>query len=185
MLAFTAGVSLLTGLVFGLAPALQGSRADLVTELKDRTSAPSGHRWYGARNLLVMAQVALSFVALASAGMFLRSLANARGIDPGFDGSRLAVLGINPGTQGFDEARTRELYRRVTERMSGVAGVEAVTLATSVPLFDGGIRAHRVPRRAGSEGSAQRAHDADESGGRRLLRGDGHSGREGAWHHLH
>ena len=59
-----------------------------------------------------MAQVALSFVALASAGMFLRSLGNARGIDPGFDGSRLAVLGINPGTQGFDEARTRELYRR-------------------------------------------------------------------------
>ena len=83
VLAFTAGVSLLTGVVFGLAPALQGSRADLVTELKDRTSAPSGHRWYGARNLLVMAQVALSFVALASAGMFLRSLANARGIDPG------------------------------------------------------------------------------------------------------
>ncbi len=139
VLAFTAGVSLLTGLIFGLAPALQGSRADLITELKDRTSAPSGHRWYGARNLLVMAQVALSFVALASAGMFLRSLANARGIDPGFDGSRLAVLGINPGTQGFDEARTRELYRRVTERISGVAGVEAVTLATSVPLFGGGF----------------------------------------------
>ncbi len=86
-----------------------------------------------------MAQVALSFVALASAGMFLRSLANARGIDPGFDGSRLAVLGINPGTQGFDEARTRELYRRVTERLSGVAGVEAVTLSTSVPLFGGGF----------------------------------------------
>ena len=139
VLAFTAGVSLLTGLVFGLAPALQGSRADLITELKDRTSAPSGHRWYGARNLLVMAQVALSFVALASAGMFLRSLANARGIDPGFDGSRLAVLGINPGTQGFDEARTRELYRRVTERLSGVAGVEAVTLSTTVPLFGGGF----------------------------------------------
>ena len=139
VLAFTAGVSVLTGLIFGLAPALQGSRADLITELKDRTSAPSGHRWYGARNLLVMAQVALSFVALASAGMFLRSLANARGIDPGFDGSRLAVLSINPGTQGFDEARTRELYRRVTERLSGVAGVEAVTLSTTVPLFGGGF----------------------------------------------
>ncbi len=139
VLAFTVGVSLLTGLIFGLAPALQSSRADLVTELKDRTSVPTGYRWYGARNLLVMAQVALSFIALASAGMFLRSLANARGIDPGFDGSRLAVLGINPGTQGFDEARTRELYRRVSERLRGVAGVEAVTLSTGVPLFGGGL----------------------------------------------
>jgi predicted permease len=82
---------------------------------------------------------ALWCVALPSAGMFLRSLANARGIDPGFDGSRLAVLGINPGTQGFDEAGTRELYRRVAERLSGVGGVEAVTLSSSVPLFGGGL----------------------------------------------
>ena len=126
-----------------------------------------------------MAQVALSFVALASAGMFLRSLANARGIDPGFDGSRLAVLGINPGTQGFDEARTRELYRRVTERMRGVAGVEAVTLATSVPLFGGGFGRTVFRDGQDTEGSAQRAHDADEPGGRRLLRGAGHPGGEG------
>jgi macrolide transport system ATP-binding/permease protein len=133
------GVSVLTGLIFGLAPALQGSRADLVTELKDRTSAPSGSHWYSTRNLLVVAQVTLSFVALAGAGMFLRSLANAQQIDTGFDGSRVAVLGINPGTQGYDEARTRELYRRVNERLSGVAGVEAVTLSTGVPLFAGGF----------------------------------------------
>jgi predicted permease len=139
VLLFTAGVSLLTGIIFGLAPALQGSRADLVTELKDRTSAPSGSRWISAKNVLVMAQVTLSFVALAAAGLFLRSLANAQEIDTGFDGSRFAILGINPGTQGYDEARTRELYRRVEERLQGVAGVEAVTLSTSVPLFGGGL----------------------------------------------
>ena len=139
VIAFTVGVSLFTGLVFGLAPALQGSRADLVTELKDRTSAPSGSRWFGVRNVLVMAQVALSFIALAGAGMFLRSLLNAQAIDTGFDGRRHAVLFINPGTQGFDESRTRELYRRILDRLQGTPGVESATLATGVPLFGGGL----------------------------------------------
>jgi len=139
VIAFTVGVSLFTGLVFGLAPALQGSRADLVTELKDRTSAPSGSRWFGVRNVLVMAQVTLSFIALAGAGMFLRSLLNAQAIDTGFDGRRQAVLFINPGTQGFDEARTRELYCRILDRLQGTPGVESATLATGVPLFGGGL----------------------------------------------
>lgn len=139
VIAFTVGLSVLTGLIFGLAPALQGSRADLVTELKDRTSAPTGSHWHSTRHLLVVAQVTLSFVALAGAGMFLRSLANAQRIDIGFDSSGVAVIGINPGTQGYDEARTRELYRRVGERVGGVAGVEAVTISTGVPLFGGGL----------------------------------------------
>ncbi|MEZ5420062.1 MAG: FtsX-like permease family protein [Vicinamibacterales bacterium] len=139
VLGFTLAISVVTGLVFGLLPALQASRPDLVTELKDRSSVPSGSRRLSARNVLVVVQVALSFVALAGAGLFLRSLANAQGIDPGFDGSRLAVVGLNPGTQGYDEARTRDLYRRVIERLQGVAGVEAVTLSTSVPLFGGGL----------------------------------------------
>jgi putative ABC transport system permease protein len=136
---FTVGVSLLTGILFGLAPALQSSRPDLVMELKERTSVPSGTRWYNARNLLVVGQVGLSFVALVSAGLFLRSLANAQQIDPGFDVDKLMILGINPGTQGFNEARGRELYRRAIERLSGTAGVETVTVATGVPLFGGGL----------------------------------------------
>jgi predicted permease len=139
VIAFTVGVSFFTGLAFGLVPALQGSRADLVTELKDRSSAPSGSRWFGVRNLLVVAQVMLSFVALAGAGMFLRSLLNAQAIDTGFDGRRQAVLFINPGTQGFDEARSRELYRRLLDRLRATPGVESATLATSVPLFGGGL----------------------------------------------
>lgn len=139
VLGFTVVVAIVTGLVFGLIPALQGSRQDLVTELKDRSSAPSGSRRFGIRNVLVVGQVALSFVALAGAGLFLRSLLHAQAIDVGFDGSRLAVLAINPGTQGFDEPRTRELYRRILERLSAVGGVEAATLSTGVPLFGGGL----------------------------------------------
>ena len=139
VLAFTAAVSIVTGLLFGLAPALQSSRPDLVLELKERTSVPSGSHWYSARNLLVVGQVGLSFVALVSAGLFLRSLGNAQQIDPGFDGERLVILGMNAGTQGFDEPRGRELYRRTLERLEGVAGVEAVTMSTGVPLFGGGL----------------------------------------------
>jgi predicted permease len=132
-------VSLVTGFLFGLAPALQSSRSDLVVELKERTSVPSGSHWYSVRNLLVVGQVGLSFVALVSAGLFLRSLGNAQQIDPGFDGDRLMILGINAGTQGFDEPRGRELYRRTIERLQGVAGVDAVTVSTGVPLFGGGL----------------------------------------------
>jgi predicted permease len=136
---FTIAVSVLTGILFGLAPALQASRAELVTELKERTTVPSGSHWYSARNVLVVGQVGLSFMALVSAGLFLRSLGNAQQIDPGFDADRLIVLGVSPGTNGYDEPRGRELYRRAMERVSSVAGVESVSIATSVPLFNGGF----------------------------------------------
>ena len=136
---FTIVVSVLTGILFGLAPALQSSRAELVTELKERTTVPSGSHWYSARNVLVVGQVGLSFIALVSAGLFLRSLGNAQQIDPGFDADRLIVLGVSPGTNGYDESRGRELYRRIMERVSSVAGVDSVSIATSVPLFNGGF----------------------------------------------
>jgi predicted permease len=139
VIAFTAAVSLITGLVFGLAPAMQSSRADLVLELKERASVPSGSHWYSMRNLLVVGQVGLSFIALFSAGLFLRSLGNAQQIDPGFDADRLLILGVSPGTNGYDEPRGRELYRRMIERASGVAGVESAAIATAVPFFNGGF----------------------------------------------
>ena len=136
---FTVGVSLATGVLFGLVPALQSSRPNLVTELKERTSVPSGSRWYGVRNLLVVGQVGLSFIALVSAGLFLRSLGNAQRIDPGFDAERLLVLGASPGTNGYDDVRGAELYRRMLARASAVAGVESAAVATAVPLFNGGF----------------------------------------------
>jgi predicted permease len=139
VLGFALAVSVATALLCGLAPALQASRPDLVTELKERTTLTSGTRWYNARHLLVIGQVALSLVTLVAAGLFLRSLGNAQRIDLGFDGDRLMVLSMNAGTQGFDEARGRELYRRTLERLSGVAGVESATLSSAVPLFNGGF----------------------------------------------
>jgi macrolide transport system ATP-binding/permease protein len=139
VLAFAALASLATGVLFGLVPAIQASRPDMVTELKERTTLAGGTRWYNVRHLLVAGQVALSLIALVSAGLFLRSMANAQRIDVGFDSDRLMVLGINAGTQGFDEARGRDLYRRVLERLSSVPGVGSATLSTAIPLFNGGF----------------------------------------------
>src|SRR4030095_14518389 len=136
---FAAAVSLAPGLLFGLAPAFQSSRPDLVTELKERSQQSGGAHWYNVRHLLVIGQGALSLVALVSAGLFVRSLANAQRIDLGFDSDHLIVLGMNAGTQGFNEARGRDLYRRVQERLAGVPGVQSATLANAVPMFAGGF----------------------------------------------
>ena len=139
VLGFAMAVSLITGLLFGLAPALQASRPDLVTELKERTTLSSGTRWYNVRHLLVVGQVALSLITLVTAGLFLRSLGNAQQTDLGFDGDRVIVLSMNAGTQGFNEARGRDLYRRALERLAGAPGVESVTLSSALPLFNGGF----------------------------------------------
>jgi predicted permease len=140
VLAFTAIVAIATGIVFGLAPAIQASRPDLAVELKEKTSAPLGsNRVMSLRNVLVMAQVALSLVALIGAGLFLRSLQNAQRIDPGFDSEHLAVLSFDLGAQGYTEARGHEFVRGATERASTIAGVQAATVANNVPLFQGGF----------------------------------------------
>ena len=140
VLAFTIGVSLVTGIVFGLAPAIQASRPDLVVELKEKTSAPSGsNKIFSLRNLLVAAQVALSLVALIGAGLFLRSMQNAQQIKPGFDAEHLAVLSFDLGAAGYTEERGRQFQKDVIERAAQVPGVQAATIASTVPLFNGGF----------------------------------------------
>jgi putative ABC transport system permease protein len=140
VLLFTIGVSLVTGVLFGLAPAIQASRPDLVVELKERSSAPNGsNRLFSLRNILVAAQVALSLVALIGAGLFLRSMENAQRINPGFDASHLASVSFDLGAQGYTEERGRQFQQAVVERAAAVAGVQAATLASTVPLFNGGF----------------------------------------------
>jgi predicted permease len=140
VLVFTALVSLLTAVVFGLAPALSASRPDLVAELKQRAGGSAGsNRPWSLRNLLVAGQVALSLVALVGAGLFVKSLGRAQRIAPGFDHERLAVLTVNLGAQGYDEARGREFQRLMLERARALPGVERATLSTGIPLFQGDI----------------------------------------------
>jgi predicted permease len=140
VLVFTAAISLATGVLFGLVPALQFSRPDLALELKDRSSQPSGtHRRVTARNALVVAQIALSFVALIGAGLFLRSLDQARAINPGFDADRLAVLSFDLATQGMPPDAAVERQRQIIERVRRIAGVERAAYATATPLGGGGF----------------------------------------------
>ncbi len=140
VLLFTMGIAVFTGLLFGLAPALQASRANLVNELKDRTSpAMSGSSILGLRSLLVIAQVALSLVALIGAGLFLRSLQNAQHINPGFETEKLAVMTFDLGSQGYDQTRGRQFHRNVLERIRSIPGVKSTTFATIIPLFGGGL----------------------------------------------
>ena len=140
VLLFTIAVSIVTGVLFGLAPAVQASRPDLVVELKERTSAPTGSsHLFSLRNLLVTAQIALSLVALIGAGLFLRSLQHAQQITPGFDAGHLAVLSFDLGAQGYTEERGRQFQQRVLERAASVPGVQSATVASTVPLFNGGF----------------------------------------------
>src|SRR6266545_4111216 len=141
VLGYTLLLSLGAGIIFGLAPALQASRADLVTELKEKGGqAASGRRWFSLRNLLVVGQVALSLVALISAGLFLRSLSNALRINPGFEPEKLLVLSFDVDAQGYDKARGMEHYRRVVERVEAIPGVISAAIASNRPLGGGFTR---------------------------------------------
>jgi predicted permease len=140
VLLFTAAIALGTGVLFGLVPALQFSRPDLATELKDRSSVTgAAAKRFTPRNALVVLQVALSFVALIGAGLFLRSLGQAQLIDPGFDSSKLAVMSFNLTAQGLSLEAASERQRQILERVRGLGGVERASYASFAALGGGGF----------------------------------------------
>ena len=136
VLAFTAAVALLTGLLCGLAPALQSSRPQLVPALKDDAGGLGRrHRRLGLRNLLVVGQVAASTVLLVGAGLFVRSLGQARSIDPGFALDRGVAVQLALGLGGaYDEAEGRVFLRRLVERARALPGARSAALAENLPL---------------------------------------------------
>ncbi|HZI17674.1 MAG TPA: ABC transporter permease [Pyrinomonadaceae bacterium] len=137
-LLFTLGVSLLTGLVFGLAPALQASRPELVPVLKnEQVALRHGARRLTLRNALVVAQVALSLVVLVCGGLLLKSFYNAHSIDPGFRVENGLALTINPGLLGYDDERGRPFFRQLRERVEALPGVESAAFGTYLPLSNG------------------------------------------------
>src|SRR5207302_7755986 len=121
--AFTLGLTVITTLLFGLAPTLEASKQDLVTALKDGTATLGrGKRKVSLRHALVMTQVALSMVALISAGLFVRSLREAYKADPGFNPVRVLLASFDPFLSGYDESHGRVFYRRLVERVRTIAG---------------------------------------------------------------
>ncbi len=133
VLLFSAALSVLTGILFGLAPALQASRPDTVTSLKGEASREPGGKHRLVRTLVVL-QTALSIVLLISSGLFLRGLQSATNVDKGFDENNLLLASVDPGLQGYDRERSEVFYRELTAGLSALPGVEAVGFARMVPL---------------------------------------------------
>jgi macrolide transport system ATP-binding/permease protein len=135
VVAFTFLFSLLAGAIFGLVPALQASKPEIVPVLKDESSAFGyRHSLLSLRNVLVIAQVSMSLVVLIGAGLFLRSLRNAQSINPGFDASKVLALSLATGAQGYDEIKSRLFYQQLVGRVQALPGVQGASIAQSAPL---------------------------------------------------
>jgi len=145
VLAFTAALSILTGVLFGLVPALQASKADVVPVLKNElVPSAAGRRGIAAlatfRQVLVMLQVAMSLTALVAAGLFLRDLVHAQQVDPGFETSGVLIANVNLGREGYTPQRAQLFYDRVTEKIAALPGVRGAALAQNAPLAGGFLR---------------------------------------------
>ena len=147
VLVFALVAAVVAAAIFGLAPALNLTRLGASSALKEGALAVAGQRRFGLRGALIAAQVSVSLVLLVCAGLFLRSLQQAATVDLGLDADNVVVASFDLRTQGYSEPRGRAFYAELTERVAGLPGVRAVTLAQRVPLSGDGGR-----RRAGVEG---------------------------------
>jgi predicted permease len=133
VMVFTLIVSFITGALFGLAPALQASKVDLIPALKDEAGL-GGYRRSRLRNWLVVAQVALSLPLLIAAGLIVRSLQQTQMVGPGFEVENRITMSVDLGLQGYDEARGREFYKQLIARVESLPGVRVASYIDSLPL---------------------------------------------------
>lgn len=136
VLAFAFGISLLTGVAFGLAPALQSTRVNLAPTLKDSVGSIAAGGSVGLRKALVAAQVSLSLLLLIGAGLFIRSLQNLKELDPGFRTKNLLTFAVDPTSNGYPKERSLQFYRQLKEGLDSIPGVESSSLAV-VPVLEG------------------------------------------------
>jgi predicted permease len=137
VLAFTLGVSVLTGLMFGLAPALRVARSDAAPALNANARTASGSGGRGARLLprvLVVAQVTVSVILLAGAGLFLRSLANLKQQDFGFDRTHLLLVSLGDKFGGLKPDQLAGFYQSALDRMNALPGVKAAAFSSAAPM---------------------------------------------------
>jgi predicted permease len=126
VLSFTIAISVLTGLLFGLVPALRAGRSSLAPMLK--TQVGGGRRTLTSR-LMIMTQVAVSLVLLVGAGLFVRTLRNLNSVNAGFDQSNLLLFRVNPEANGYTEKASGPLYDQVIQHLSSIPGVESASLS--------------------------------------------------------
>jgi predicted permease len=160
---FTAALTLGTGVIFGLFPALHSTRPDLVTTIRANAGQIAGTRTAARfRGGLVIAQVALSMVLLISAGLFIESLRNIGSIDLGVRAmDRVVTFAISPGLNGYEPARTRTLFERVETELAAIPGVKSVSGAV-VPIL-AGVSSGSAVTVEGSEQGAVREGEVREN----------------------
>jgi predicted permease len=135
VLFFTFLVAMLVGILFGLAPALRASKADLLSAMKDNVSAVSDLRKkHRPGESLIVVQVAASVVLMIGAGLFVRTLANFKSHNFGFDQRNLLTFGLNPTRAGYHDARLVNLYTQLLDRIQALPGVRAATLIQNAPF---------------------------------------------------
>src|ERR1039458_6498113 len=154
---FSMALSGLTGVVFGLVPALRATRPDLTGALKDERVSIGQSRRFGLRNLLVVAQVAICTVLLICSGLFLRSLYSARNIDIGLGRRNLLMMAFDPSLNRYSPGETRRIVDAILEGGRTIPGVESATLSSSVPLNLEGTQNSFVPEADGREQNPIRA----------------------------
>ena len=142
VLGFTVAVSLLSGILFGIAPTFRSARVDLTPTLKEgeRSFASLGHasgKWLNIGNALVVAQVALAVVVLVGAGLLVRTLGNLRRIDVGFDSHNILIFGIDPTLIGYKGPQVDNFYRDLQGRLSETPGVKSASYSMMPLLSDG------------------------------------------------
>jgi predicted permease len=143
VLGFTVAVSLLTGILFGVAPTFRSARVDLTPALKEgeRSAASPGHaggKWLSIGNALVVTQVALAIVVLVGAGLLVRTLQNLRSIDVGFDSHNILIFGIDPTLIGYKGPQIDSFYRDLQGRLSETPGVKSASYSM-MPLLSNGL----------------------------------------------
>jgi len=136
VLAFTLGASIISGLIFALAPALSATRVDVHHVLKDGAGKGSGGTSRGwLRSVLVVAEVALSLVLLVGAALLIRTFINLRKVEPGFDPSHVLTLQVAPNGPRYDTtAKNADFFQHALERIKGLPGVEAAAITSNLPL---------------------------------------------------
>lgn len=142
ILLFVIGVTGITGILFGIAPALRGTGMNVNSALKETSRGVVGSRSLLGKGLLVV-QVAMSLVLLVGAGLFLRTLDNLRHVDVGFNPQNLLLFRVNPSLSRYDETRTLALYRDMLDRLGAVPGVRGVALSQPA-LLSGSVNSTSI-----------------------------------------
>ena len=134
LVAFTGFLSLITGLAFGILPALKASRPELVASLKDDASMATPGRAFGMRHTLVVLQVAVSVVLLVGGVLLMRSLFAGFNTNPGFKVEGLVTATVSMDLHGYDDGRAKQFFERASARIRELPGVQAVSLAERLPF---------------------------------------------------